>query len=100
MDKQKCERCSTQEYIPTHQYLGWKGNINYLCAPCWGGARELLYGKDYESSRRTSPKNQDYRLTITIGSEPLRDIHLTKKGLELILSWVCAGKNITEKIVE
>lgn len=35
MEKQKCERCQAEEYIPTHQYVKFDDGIRYLCSACW-----------------------------------------------------------------
>ena len=35
MDKQRCERCNCEEYIPTHQYVKFEDRIRYLCQQCW-----------------------------------------------------------------
>lgn len=31
----KCERCGTQEYIPTHQYVKLVDRQYYICKTCY-----------------------------------------------------------------
>ncbi len=35
MKVQACDRWGAEEYIPTHQYVKFEGEIRYLCARCW-----------------------------------------------------------------
>ena len=47
MTDQKCERCRTPEYIPTHQYVKFEGDVHYVCQACW----ELFKGWYYRGAR-------------------------------------------------
>ena len=47
MAHQKCERCRTEEYIPTHQFVKFEEDIRYLCQACW----ELFKGWYYRGAR-------------------------------------------------
>ncbi|MEK6937123.1 MAG: hypothetical protein AABW58_03575 [Nanoarchaeota archaeon] len=84
MDKQKCQRCNTEEYIPTHQYVKYDNVVNYFCGGCWGifkkwlNSRALrapkpnpgrLYSSGYVSGREES-------VELTAGTEPAKKIRL------------------------
>lgn len=47
MTDQKCERCRTAEYIPTHQYVKFESDVHYLCQACW----DLFKGWYYRGAR-------------------------------------------------
>ena len=43
MDKQKCQRCNVQEYIPTFQYVKFDNRVQYLCSSCWQIFRKWFF---------------------------------------------------------
>lgn len=40
MHSQQCSRCKREEYIPTHQYVKFDTEVQYLCSECWARFRE------------------------------------------------------------
>ena len=41
--KQKCQRCRSEEYIPTHQFVKFDDVVQYLCASCWEVFRKWFF---------------------------------------------------------
>lgn len=56
-DKPKCDRCRTEEYIPTHQYVKFEDQVHYVCQACW----ELFKGWYYRGAR-TAEARAEYRV--------------------------------------
>lgn len=50
MDQQRCERCRTEEYIPTHQYLKFDDKVSYVCRRCWDRFRKWFFCSTKEKS--------------------------------------------------
>ena len=51
----KCERCRTEEYIPTHQFVKFEEDVHYLCQACW----ELFKGWYYRGARSVAAVRED-----------------------------------------
>ncbi|MBI4578022.1 MAG: hypothetical protein HY722_17305 [Planctomycetes bacterium] len=34
-----CKRCGRDEYIPTHQFVKFDSEVNYVCEECWAEFR-------------------------------------------------------------
>ncbi len=49
MDKQTCSRCFYQEVIPTHQYVKFDEEVQYLCRDCWEAFRRWFHWGTSES---------------------------------------------------
>ena len=43
MEKQKCQRCNSEEYIPTFQYVKFDNQVQYLCSGCWQIFRKWFF---------------------------------------------------------
>lgn len=64
---QKCERCRTEEYIPTHQYFKFEEDVHYLCGACWElgkgwffrGARAFDFVNDSSANLRAAGYSDD-----------------------------------------
>lgn len=41
--KQVCERCRTEEAIPTHQFVKFDTGVQYLCKVCWEDFRRWFF---------------------------------------------------------
>lgn len=72
MDTQKCKRCNTEQYIPTHQYVKYDNRVNYLCDDCWSVFRKWLNARALKE-----PKPEEGRLYtsgIVTGREPCGEL--------------------------
>ena len=50
MEKQRCQRCNVEEYIPTFQFVKFDAKVQYLCGACWQIFRHWFFAGD---ERRT-----------------------------------------------
>ncbi len=53
MSLQTCDRCHKQEHIPTHQYVKFDTQVQYLCSDCWEKFREWFHKQRYGNTRGT-----------------------------------------------
>ena len=84
MDKQRCQRCNSEEFIPTHQYFKFEGRVNYVCGCCFTTGNKWLYGTALKE-----PKPNPGRLyasgTIT-GREPSEELQTGREpGKKMLL---------------
>lgn len=52
MEKQTCKRCFHQEEIPTHQFVKFDGQVQYICRECWEGFRRWFHWGQTETRDR------------------------------------------------
>ena len=43
MKKYRCKRCRAEECIPTHQFVKFDVQVNYLCKQCWESFRKWFF---------------------------------------------------------
>lgn len=109
MFKQKCNRCSYEQYIPTHQYIKFENRRYELCTPCWDVFNNWLYGtalhqakpnpgKIYSSGLVTGKEPSEELIT---GREPGKKITLKSEFMKGFKKWFQAStKEGLEKIIE
>jgi DNA-directed RNA polymerase subunit RPC12/RpoP len=55
-EKQRCQRCGAEEYIPTFQYVKFDNQVQYVCSACWQNFRKWFFmgsrldKRDYDSA--------------------------------------------------
>ena len=95
MDKQKCSRCTSEEYIPTYQSLIIKesssqSGVRYeLCYSCWKFGRKLLYDKDNYFNSQPKPDESNFG-GIVIEGASLSQRKITSIGKVLLEEWLHA----------
>ncbi len=94
MKKQKCYRCSTEEYIPTHQFIEVKIDYNVkgikrdLCITCWTICRDLLYNKNSDFNKEPRPKRVKDSSYIIDGVEPFKERAVARRAIGILETWL------------
>ena len=52
MSDQSCKRCRAAEYIPTHQFLKFDNEVQYVCKSCWEDFRRWYFRGDSKEKSR------------------------------------------------
>ena len=109
MNKQKCQRCNSEQYIPTEQYIKFDGLTNYVCDPCWKIFNRWFYGEALQETKpnpgRLYPSGvvtgKDPSWELQTGREPNKTITLNVGLMRIFKKWFFAGnKEGLEKRIE
>ena len=110
MDKQKCQRCNEQEYIPTHQYLKFEEKRYDLCSPCWSTFNEWLYGTAIKESKPNPGRlyssgvvvGKELSGEIVTGRDPGKSIKLKEDLFGKFRRWFFADdkRGLLEKLTD
>lgn len=107
MEKQKCQRCNTEEYIPTHQYIKYEGKLNYVCVSCWDVFHGWLNKVALKESKPNPGKvhsygfisGEDPSFELKTGRDPTKAVTLKLILKERFHNWF-AAKSTLEKRIE
>lgn len=89
----KCKRCnSSEENLPTHQYVKFENRRYDLCMPCWGTFNKWLYGA---ASKEPKPNpGRIYGNGTVVGREPSKNIITGREPDKAIALKVVVADNL------
>ena len=101
MDKQKCQRCNAEEYIPTHQYVKFDSTRRDVCTSCWNVINKWLYDSALKEPKPNPGRlypggtvtGREPRGELVTGREPGKRIPLRLETFNVFLRWFNASNN-------